>query len=78
MTRGGVGNRRVTPDELDRALAAGKAELTRPNARPVRCAMCGRLCGVGQALRLWIDGFKRGFLCRSCQWDQSLRQESQR
>lgn len=70
----------VTGEELDRAIAAGKAELTRANARPVRCAIkgCRRLCGTGQARRLWIDGHKRGFACQSCQWDQTLRQEAHR
>lgn len=64
----------VTAAELDRALAAGKAEITRTNARPVRCAVieCRRLCGVGQARRLWIDGHKRGFVCQSCQWNTAL------
>lgn len=70
----------VTILELDRAIAAGTAELTRGNERVVRCTVerCGRLCGVGQARRLWIDGHARGFACQSCQWDQSLRQEATR
>lgn len=71
--------RMVTVLELDRAIAAGTAELTRGNERVVRCTVerCGRLCGIGQARRLWIDGHAHGFVCQSCQWDQSLRQSSQ-
>lgn len=65
----------VTPAELDRAVAAGVADLTRENARPIRCSVCGRLCGVGQARRLWIDGHKRGFACTSCQWTVAITQE---
>ena len=54
----------VTARELDRAVKAGKAELTRPNVRPLRCAHCRLLCQKGEAVRLWIGGIKRGFLCR--------------
>jgi hypothetical protein len=53
----------VTAGELDRAVAAGKVQLTRANARPVKCGHCRALCPRGQAVRLWIDGHKRGFLC---------------
>jgi uncharacterized small protein (DUF1192 family) len=72
--------RMISVTELDQAIAAGKAELSRPNARPVRCAIdrCRRLCGVGQARQVWIDGHRRGFACQSCQWNQSLRQEERR
>lgn len=71
---------RVSVEELDRAVANGKAELTRTNSRTVRCNIdgCRRLCGAGQARRLWIDGHKRGFVCESCQWDTSLRKEIHR
>lgn len=53
----------VTAGELDRALEAGKLEVTRANARPVKCSFCRILCAIGAARRLWIDGHKRGFLC---------------
>ena len=58
----------VTAAELDRAVAAGTAEVTRPNARPIRCTVveCRRSCLVGQARRLWIDGHLRGFACPPC------------
>jgi hypothetical protein len=60
----------ITVAELDRAAAAGKVELTRGNARPVRCATQGdrRLIPEGQGRRVWIDGHARGFLCGACQW----------
>ena len=63
----------VTAEQLDIAVAAGVARVAGPNLRPCRCAVCGRLCGDGQARRLWIDGHRRGYVCRSCQWDQQLR-----
>jgi hypothetical protein len=58
----------VSAAELDTAIAARRVELTRRNARPVRCTLetCRRLCKVGEAARLWIDGHKRGFLCLRC------------
>lgn len=61
----------VMDAELDAALAAGVVQLTRPNARPVRCCRvgCRRLCGVGVARRLWLDGHARGFLCESDCWN---------
>lgn len=58
----------ITEAELDRALEYGKVSLTRPNTRPIRCARagCGKVCAAGEAFRLWIDGHKRGYLCRGC------------
>ena len=53
----------VTAEEIDRAIRARKFELTRGNARVIKCAHCRQLCQPGEARRLWIDGFKRGFLC---------------
>lgn len=53
----------VTAAEIDRAIENRKLEITRANARPIRCAHCRVLCGRGEARRLWIDGHKRGFLC---------------
>ena len=38
----------ITAEELDRALAAGKVQLTRTNQRPVHCECCGRPCAPGQ------------------------------
>lgn len=66
-----TGFQTVSEDELDRALLAGKVEVTRANARPVRCARagCRRIAGAGQARRLWIDGHARGFLCVSDCWN---------
>jgi hypothetical protein len=63
--------RQVSDDELDRALAARKVELTRPNARAIRCTRrtCSRLVGPEQARQLWIDGVKRGFLCLNDCWN---------
>jgi len=52
--------------ELDRAVVAGKVELTRPNKRAVGCAHCGRLMQVGAGRRVWLDGHARGFLCQGC------------
>jgi len=46
----------VTARELGRALEAGRVELTRPNVRPMRCALCRLLCQRGEAVRLWIGG----------------------
>lgn len=63
--------RQVSDEELDRALAAGTVELTRPNARAVSCtrATCRRIVGPEQARQLWIDGVKRGFLCLNDCWN---------
>jgi hypothetical protein len=52
----------VTAGELDRAMNARKLELTRRNARAVKCQCCGHICPPGTAARLWIDGHKRGYL----------------
>ena len=55
----------VTIAELDRAVAAGRAELTRVNTRAVRCTVQG--CPVrippGHGRRLFLDGHPRGFVC---------------
>lgn len=63
--------RQVSDDELDRALAAGRLELTRPNARAIRCtrASCSRIIGEGQARRLYLDGVQRGYLCLNDCWN---------
>jgi hypothetical protein len=63
--------RQVSDEELDRALAAGKLELTRPNARAVSCVRvsCRRIVGPEQARQLWIDGHKRGFPCLNDCWN---------
>ncbi len=60
----------IAAGELDVAARAGKVEFTRPNVRPVRCAVepCRRLMGPGQARRVWVDGHGRGFACGACQW----------
>jgi hypothetical protein len=61
--------RQVSDRELEVALAAGKLQLTRRNARVVRCCLaeCRALVPVGTGRRLWLDGFARGFLCLMCQ-----------
>ena len=53
----------VTDAEMDRAIACRRLQVTRANARPVRCVSCRALCAIGEARRLWLDGHKRGFLC---------------
>lgn len=55
----------VTATELDRAVAAGRTELTRANARAVRCTLrdCRVIIAPGEGRRLFIDGHARGFLC---------------
>ena len=60
----------ITVQEWETAAAAGKIEFTRQNKRPVRCARqyCRRLCGEGQARRVFLDGHARGFGCQACQW----------
>lgn len=55
----------VSPEEYDRAEAAGKLQITgRANARAVRCVLstCRKLIPPGEGRRLWIDGFRRGFV----------------
>lgn len=56
----------IAAAELDRACAAGKVELTRPNRKATGCAHCRRLIQVGTGRRVWIDGHARGFLCLGC------------
>ena len=58
----------LTVTEFDRALVAGRVELGRWNARPVRCAIegCRRLCLPGAARFVKIDGVRRGYGCRIC------------
>jgi hypothetical protein len=55
----------VTVDEFDIALAAGKASFGRLNYRDVRCAImgCRKVCGPGEARKLFIDGHRRGMAC---------------
>jgi hypothetical protein len=60
----------VTAEELDRAVAMGRAELTRTNKKPIRCVRCSTLCDIDGARRLIIDGQVRGFLCPPCQWER--------
>ena len=56
----------ITAEELDRALAAGKVQLTRTNQRPVHCECCGRPCAPGTVVRVFVDGHARGFLGPEC------------
>lgn len=56
----------IPASEWDRALAAGVVQVTRPNARPVRCVVCQRRCGERMARRVWLDGHARGFGCYDC------------
>ncbi len=54
----------ISPGQLDRALQAQQLEVTRPNARPVRCSnlACRRLIPRGEGrrcpgyLRDWLAG----------------------
>ena len=54
--------------EFDRALTAGRVELGRWNARPVRCCVegCRVRCEPLEAQELWIDGQRRGYGCSTC------------
>jgi hypothetical protein len=57
----------VSVEELDRALEAGKVQYGRLNFKTVRCAVmgCRRLCGPGEARKLFVDGIRRGMACIS-------------
>ena len=59
----------VSPEEMDRATAAGRVQITgRANARAVRCNLshCRTLLAVGVGRRLYIDGERRGFIGPEC------------
>lgn len=56
----------VSVEEFDRALAAGKVRFTRRNQRPVICQCCRQRCLPGCAVRLFVDGHPRGFVCFTC------------